>query len=157
MSTMQDRTKIAPRTGGNGGSGSISVIACRSTNSPQKKQKNGIEKTTLLQKISAFEDAAAGARKRERSSPPRKKSHDYGDATPAALAEAKRDDRGSGGNNIAYGTGGSSGNGETNNFLHDNDFSFIDADDDLPAIAKPSAEAATEEDRAVSGYCSSGK
>lgn len=121
MSTMQDCIKIAPPAGGG-------VIACRSDNNNQ--HRDCAPAIPVQQKISAFEDSAGDARKRERRSPGKKGK----DGAAVAALEKNvlnrchhlADNRGSRKNMTC--------SSQNNHFLHDNDFTYIDADDDLQCI-----------------------
>lgn len=136
MSTMQDRMKIAPPAGGAAG-----MIACRSTNN--NSNKTGAEKTTpVQQKISAFEDSVKNDARKERRRSPVKKGEDR--SAEAALEKnvSNRcnhlaDDKTGGGSH--KNTACSSSISQNNNFLHDNDFTFIDADDELQSIHEGAA------------------
>lgn len=136
MSTMQDRMKIAPPAGGAAG-----MIACRSTNN---NKTSGAEKTTpVQQKISAFEDSVKNDARKERRRSPVKKGEDR--SAEAALEKnvSNRchhlaDDKTSGGSH--KNTACSSSISQNNNFLHDNDFTFIDADDELQSIHEGAAD-----------------
>lgn len=121
--------KIAPPAGGG-----IGVIACRSTStSSNNKHKNSTPvsqqqqlqrptatETPVHQPISDFEDSAEdGARKK----------------TAAAALEKNVLNRC---HHLAENEGSrkkmACSSKQSNNFLHDNDFTFIDADDDLQSI-----------------------
>lgn len=110
MSTMQDRMKIAQPAGG----GVPGAIACRSTTNNPKTKSVATASPVRQHKISAFEDSA-------------------GEVLAVALEKnvlsrchhsAATADEGSHKNMACSGS-------QNNNFLHDNDFTFIDADDDL--------------------------
>lgn len=127
--------KIAPPAGGAAG-----MIACRSTNN---NNKTGAEKTTpVQQKISAFEDSVKNDARKERRRSPVKKGEDR--SAEAALEKnvSNRchhlaDDKTGGGSH--KNTACSSSLSQNNNFLHDNDFTFIDADDELQSIHEGAA------------------
>lgn len=107
MSTMQDRMKIAQPAGG----GVPGAIACRSTTNNPKTKSAATASPVSRQKISAFEDSA-------------------GEELPVALEKNVLSRCHHLANEGSHKNMACSGS-QNNNFLHDNDFTFIDADDDL--------------------------